>query len=58
MIERKQGGLSAEQKVDLWSRWKAGQALHEIGRALGKDHVVIQFLLAVTGSGAYHNVLR
>jgi hypothetical protein len=46
MIERKRGGLSAEQKVDLWSRWKAGQALHEIGRALGKDHVVIQFLLA------------
>jgi hypothetical protein len=37
MIERKRAGLSAEQKVDLWSRWKAGQSLHEIGRALGKD---------------------
>jgi IS30 family transposase len=49
MIERKRGGLSAEQKVDLWSRWKAGQSLHEIGRALGKDHVVIQFLLARHG---------
>jgi hypothetical protein len=48
-IERKRGGLSAEQKVDLWSRWKAGQSLHEIGRALGKDHVVIQFLLARHG---------
>jgi len=49
MIERKRGRLSAEQKVDLWSRWKAGQSLHEIGRALGKDHVVIQFLLARHG---------
>jgi IS30 family transposase len=49
MVERKRGGLSAEQKVDLWSRWKAGQSLHEIGRALGKDHVVIQFLLARHG---------
>src|SRR5579872_6149842 len=49
MIERKRGGLSAEQKVDLRSRWKAGQSLQEIGRALGKDHVVIQFLLARHG---------
>ena len=31
----------------MWSRWKAGQS--EIGRALGKDHVVIQFLLAHHG---------
>ena len=41
--------LSAMQKADLWSRWKAGQSLHEIGRALGKDHVVIHFLLARHG---------
>jgi hypothetical protein len=33
MIERKRGGLSAEQKVDLWSRWKAGQSLHDGGIA-------------------------
>jgi hypothetical protein len=33
----------------MWNRWKAGQSLHEIGRALGKDHVVIQFLLARHG---------
>jgi IS30 family transposase len=33
----------------MWSRWKAGQSLHEIGRALGKSHVVIQFLLARHG---------
>ncbi len=41
--------LSAEQRNDMWSRWKAGESLHEIGRAFGKDHVSIQFLLAQHG---------
>jgi|SRR5579872_4893992 len=41
--------LSAVQRSELWNRWKAGQSLHEIGRALGKDHVVVQFLLARHG---------
>ena len=44
-----QKGLSAVQRADLWTRWKEGQSLHEIGRALGKDHVVIHFLLARHG---------
>jgi hypothetical protein len=30
-------GLSAMRKSDLWRRWKAGQSLHEIGRAFGKN---------------------
>ena len=41
--------LSAAQRADMWRRWKAGQSLHEIGRALSKDHVVIHFLLARHG---------
>ena len=49
MIEPKRRGLSAEQKAELWKRWKAGQSLHEIGRALGKDHVVVHFVLARHG---------
>src|ERR1700693_3831152 len=49
MIGQKPRGLSVEQKAELWKRWKAGQSLNEIGRALGKDHVVIQFLLARHG---------
>src|ERR1700686_5037023 len=40
---------SSTQRAEMWSRWKAGQSLHEIGRALGKSHVVIQFLLARHG---------
>jgi hypothetical protein len=42
-------GLSAEQKAQLWIRWKAGQSLHEIGRAFGKEHASIHFLLAHHG---------
>jgi IS30 family transposase len=33
----------------MWNRWKAGQSLHAIGRALGKDQHVIYFLLARHG---------
>jgi IS30 family transposase len=49
MTQARRVRLSASQRTDMWSRWKAGQSLHEIGRALGKDHVVIQFLLARHG---------
>src|SRR5450631_253366 len=41
--------LSEEQRNDMWRRWKAGQSLHEIGRAFSKDHVSIQFMLAQHG---------
>ena len=27
-------GLCAAQKTEIWRRWKAGESLHEIGRAL------------------------
>ena len=41
--------LSVTQRAEMWDRWKAGQSLNAIGRALGKDHVVIRFLLARHG---------
>jgi IS30 family transposase len=41
--------LSDAQRADMWNRWKTGQSLHAIGRALSKDHVVIRFLLARHG---------
>jgi IS30 family transposase len=49
MIERKPRGFSAEQKAELWKRWRSGQSLNEIGRALGKDHVVVHLVLARHG---------
>ena len=49
MIERKRTPLSATQRVEAWRRWKAGESLHAIGRALGKDHVVVHLLLKRRG---------
>jgi len=42
-------GLSAEQKCDVWRRWKVGQTLHEIGRAFGKEHSSIRCLVSRHG---------
>jgi transposase, IS30 family len=42
-------GLSAVEKRDVWSRWKAGQTLHEIGRAFGKSHSCIRVVLLPRG---------
>jgi IS30 family transposase len=45
MTRGKRARLSAAQKTDMWCRWKAGQSLHEIGRAFGKAHSSIRVLL-------------
>jgi transposase, IS30 family len=45
MIASKRTRLSASQRVEVWRRWKAGESLHAIGRALGKAHPVIHLLL-------------
>src|ERR1700691_6267572 len=49
MGQRRRWKLSAEQRSYLWKRWKTGESLHAIGRALGKEHHVIHFLLARHG---------
>jgi len=33
----------------MWRRWKSGESLHEIGRAFGKGHGSIRFLLTQRG---------
>src|ERR1700758_2077563 len=52
MIPRKRIRLSAMQRVEVWRRWKAGESLHAIGRALGKNNVVIHLLLKRHGGMA------
>ncbi|MGC1905976.1 MAG: hypothetical protein WA715_19305, partial [Candidatus Acidiferrum sp.] len=55
VVFMKQGrrfGFSAEQKLDVWRRWKAGQTLHEIGRAFGKEHSSIRCLVSRHGGVA------
>jgi IS30 family transposase len=49
MRRGKRFGLSAMQKSDLWRRWKAGESLHEIGRAFGKSHSSIRCVVSLHG---------
>jgi IS30 family transposase len=49
MKQGKRFGLSAEQKSEVWRRWKSGQTLHEIGRAFGKDHNSIRGVVSRHG---------
>jgi len=45
----KRFGLSATEKSAIWRRWKAGESLHEIGRAFDKPHSSIRCLLLPRG---------
>ncbi len=49
MAQARRWKLSATQRIEMWSRWKVGQSFHEIGRAFGKDHGVIDFMLSQHG---------
>lgn len=49
MTARSRWGLSASQKKELWERWRAGESLNEIGRALEKHHHSIHCALKATG---------
>ncbi len=42
-------GLSDEQKREVWRRWRDGQSLSEIGRALGKVPGSIHGVVAANG---------
>jgi hypothetical protein len=46
MAQGKRVGLSAAQKTEMWSRWKAEHSLHQIGHAFGKGHASIHFPLS------------
>jgi IS30 family transposase len=49
MTQGKRTELSAAQRTNLWARWKAGQSLHEIGRAFGQGHSSVHLLLSHHG---------
>ena len=49
MTQGKRVALSAVQRSELWSRWKAGQSLHVIGRAFDRPHTSIHCLLSHHG---------
>ena len=45
-------GLSYEQKAELWRRWKAGETLSDIGRALGKPAAFVFGVVVAKGGFA------
>jgi IS30 family transposase len=49
MIQMGRPGLSASQKAELWQRWKDGQSLSDIGRALDKNPGSIHGVLSSNG---------
>ena len=45
MTEMRRRGLSALQKQEVWARWKRGQSLNEVARALAKHRVRVSSAL-------------
>ena len=35
-------GFLRRRRAEIWKRWKAGESLHEIGRAFDKPHTTIR----------------
>lgn len=42
-------GIPTQQSRELWARWKAGESIASIGRALGKDKGSVHHVLAADG---------
>jgi IS30 family transposase len=49
MSQQRRSRFSSTQITDVWRRWKAGQSLHDIGRAYGKPHPSIRGVLLPRG---------
>lgn len=49
MAQMGRPGLSASQKAELWQRWKSGQSLSDIGRALGKHAGSVHGVISSNG---------
>ena len=52
MAQSSRPALTAEQKRELWRRWRAGESLSEIGRALGRRARSIHGVVAANGGYA------
>ena len=41
--------MSAREKVELWKRWKRGESLSDIGRALGRIPGAVHHVVSARG---------
>ena len=46
MVQRRGPRLTAAQKTELWRRWRRGESLNAIGRALGRIAKVVRYEVA------------
>ena len=49
MVQRRGPRLTAAQKTELWRRWRHGESLNAIGRALGRIPKMVRYEVARTG---------
>jgi IS30 family transposase len=49
MVRRRRPWLSATQKAEVWRRWRQGESLQTIGRALGWATKCMHYVVAGTG---------
>jgi IS30 family transposase len=52
MVRRRRPWFSAAQKADVWRRWRQGESLQTIGRALGWATKCMHYVVAGTGGRA------
>ena len=56
MVRRRGPRLTAAQKAELWRRWRQGESLNALGRALGRISKCVQYI--VVGAGGVPPVPR
>ena len=49
MVQRRGPRLTAAQKAELWRRWREGESLNAIGRALGRIPKMVRYVVAGAG---------
>ena len=49
MVRRRGPRLTLAEKTELWRRWRRGESLNAIGRALGRIAHVVRYEVARTG---------
>ena len=49
MVQRRGPRLTAAQKAELWRRWRHGESLNTIGRALGRIPKMVRYIVAGAG---------
>ena len=52
MAQARRISLTGAEKAELWGRWKRGESMREIARALGRGHTTVRSVVNSTGGFA------